>query len=220
MKVLICDIGHLGEEFVERCREVLPEWRREQMDRYKHELGKVQCAVGWLLVWSCMIQEDGWNEKWTYNNYGKPYFDGRDDMFFSISHCRDAVAAVVAEEEVGIDIEEIGRYRESLVRYTLSDEEIDGINGIKGVDKEEFMRLWTRKEAAFKFYGTGITHEIKDILKREDVEIYSTKVGDSMWLSVAMGKKHGVRSLELEVEKVSVDEIYEILEKRRKTVKK
>ena len=193
MKVLVCDnIDKLGVDFIERCRDIMPEWRREQMDRYKHLKGKVQCAAAWLLVWSLEFEvwnRDGLNpftNKWIYNKFGKPYFEGRDDLFFSVSHCGNAVAAVISDEEVGIDIEEISRYRESLVKYTLSDEEfIDWSLEFGAGGADEFIKIWTRKEAAFKCYGTGITHEIKDILKKGDLDIYSTKVGDDKWLSVA-----------------------------------
>ena len=168
------------------------------MERYKHVRGQVQCAVAFLLVWSLEFgvgSRDGQRpsaKKWIYNEFGKPYFDGRDDLFFSVSHCRNAVAAVIADEEVGIDIEEISRYRESLVKYTLSEEEMEVDSSQLTVNEDprfarndRFIRIWTRKEAAFKCYGTGITHDIKNVLKRGDLDIYSVRVGDDKWLSVA-----------------------------------
>ena len=130
---------------------VLPEWRKEQMLRIKHLRGKIQCAVAYLLVnqlVSCSVIQ----LQWKYNEHGKPYFEGRDDLFFSISHCRSAVAVAIDDEEVGVDIEEVGRYREQLVNYVLNEEEKDKMEDKKGM----FIEIWTKKEAVFKLLGTGM----------------------------------------------------------------
>ena len=232
MKILICDnVDELGEDFVARCKEILPEWRREQMMGYKHLRGQVQCAVAWILVEKLKVESGklketscfARNERWVYNEHGKPYFEGRNDLFFSVSHCRGAVAVAVHDEEVGVDIEEISRYRESLENYVLSEEESReyGVESREyGVGSREgrFIEIWTKKEAAFKYYGTGITHEIKDILKRGDVDVYSKKIGDK-FLSVATGKRvekaenveKRVESREYGVEMVGVSELLDFI---------
>ena len=192
MKILVCDnIEELGEDFVAWAETVLPDWRREQMLAIKHLRGRVQCAVAWLLVNHCQMSEGGSsqlevarNDNWIYNDHGKPFFEGRDDLFFSISHCKSAVAVAIDDKEVGIDIEEISRYKESLVEYTMNEEEKRFAD-----KKDKFMEIWTKKEAVFKLLGTGITHEIKDVLKNhKDVNVYSQKIGDR-WLSVATKKQ-------------------------------
>ena len=176
MKIMVCDnIEELGEDFVAWAETVLPDWRREQMLAIKHLRGRVQCAVAWLMVGG---------DNWIYNEHGKPYFEDRKDLFFSISHCKSAVAVAIDDKEVGIDIEEISRYKESLVEYTMNEEE----KRFAG-KKDKFIEIWTQKEAVFKLLGTGITHEIKDVLKNhKDVNVYSQKIGDR-WLSVATKKQ-------------------------------
>ena len=188
MKVLICDnIEELGEDFVKWCMNVLPEWRKEQMLKMKHLRGQIQCAVGYLMVMECIgIHRDACNERWVYNEHGKPYFYGRDDLFFNISHCKSAVAVAVDDEEVGIDIEEVARYKESLVKYVLNDEEKSREYGV-GSREERFIELWTEKEAVFKLYGTGITHDIKDVLKSYDGNLYTWKFGGKV-MTVATRK--------------------------------
>ena len=178
MKILVCDnINELGEDFVEWSMTVLPDWRKEQMLAIKHLRGRVQCAVAWLMI--------GGN--WTYNEHGKPYFADRNDLFFSISHCRSAVAVAIDDAEIGIDIEEISRYKESLVNYSLNTDEVETMctSSPQSNRAESFIELWTKKEAVFKFLGTGITHDIKNVLKNNpDVNVYSQRIGD-MILSVA-----------------------------------
>ncbi len=190
MKILICDnIEELGEDFVERCKEILPEWRKEQMLKIKHLRGRVQCAVGYLMVYQALNEVPccARNDRWRYNEHGKPYFEGRDDLFFSISHCGSAVAVAVDDEEVGVDIEEVKRYREHLVNYVLNEEEVPRC-ARNDNRAEAFIEIWTKKEAVFKLLGTGITHEIKDVLKNNSgIYVVSKKVGER-YLSVATRK--------------------------------
>ena len=190
MKILVCDnIKELGEDFVAWSMTVLPDWRKEQMLAIKHLRGRVQCAVSYLLLQHALqeIPSSVQNDKWVYNEHGKPYFADKNDVFFNISHCRSAVAVAIDDEEIGIDIEEIARYRESLVKYSLNDAEVETTSH-QSDSAESFIELWTKKEAVFKFLGTGITHDIKDILKNNpDVNVYSQRIGD-MILSVATYK--------------------------------
>ena len=187
MKILICDnIEELGEDFVEWSMGVLPEWRKEQMLKIKHLRGKIQCAVAYLMA--CDFDQ---SLPWRYNEHGKPYYADRDDLFFSISHCKSAVAVAIDDEEVGVDIEEVGRYRESLEKYVLSDDECRDkaclVRTGRANNAEAFIEIWTQKEAVFKLLGTGITHEIKDILTKYDGNLYTWKLGDKV-LTVATRK--------------------------------
>lgn len=88
------------------------------------------------------------------NEHGKPYIEG--GPHFSISHCKKAIAVVVSEQEVGIDIEDLERrFSPALIRYTMSKEEQQEGNPIE---------LWTRKEAYLKAIGTGIHGDMKQVL--------------------------------------------------------
>lgn len=192
MKIIICEgIDKLDESFVARSEEILPKWRSDKMFRYKHLRGRVQCALGWMMVeYGMRSMEGSYNKgggmEWGYNEHGKPYLKDK-DIFFNISHCKTAVAVIVADAEVGIDIEEM-RYRESLEKYVLSEEEIAELNKGEELKEESFTRIWTKKEAVFKYYGTGITHDIKNVLKCCDVNIYSKRIGEK-YVSVATEKE-------------------------------
>ena len=223
MKILICDkIDELGEDFVERCKEILPEWRKEQMLKIKHLRGRVQCALGWMLATLAEKEDkrfadkkdkedkkDKKEKRWRYNEHGKPYFEGRNDLFFSISHCGSAVAVAFDDEEVGVDIEEVKRYREHLVNYVLNEEEKDKMDKMDKMDKKEmFIEIWTKKEAVFKLLGTGITHEIKDILKNNsEINVVSKKVG-GRYLSVATRKV--IDNEDITIEFVNIEKICDL----------
>ncbi len=76
-----------------------------------------------------------------------------DGNYWSLSHKPKCVTAVVSEERIGIDIEEIRPRAESIFSLVASDEEWQ-----LGKDKcwDTFFRYWTAKEATLKAVGIGI----------------------------------------------------------------
>ncbi|MBO4567357.1 MAG: 4'-phosphopantetheinyl transferase superfamily protein [Bacteroidales bacterium] len=94
----------------------------------------------------------------------------------------------IDDKEIGVDIEEISRYKESLESYVLNEDEVPRCARNDKSRAECFIEIWTQKEAVFKLLGTGITHDIKNVLKdNPDVNVYSQKIGDKI-LSVATRK--------------------------------
>ena len=94
-------------------------------------------------------------QNWQVDEYGKPISK---DKHFNVSHCKGAVAIVLAEFEVGVDIENVREVETSLIDYVSSESERE-----KVTCGEEFFRLWTAKESLSKAQGRGITNRIKDI---------------------------------------------------------
>ncbi|MFV9646490.1 MAG: 4'-phosphopantetheinyl transferase family protein [Desulfobacterales bacterium] len=81
-----------------------------------------------------------------------------DGNYWSLSHKPAYVAAVVAPERIGIDIEEIRRCSEALFRKIADHREW----GLADTDKFKlFFRYWTAKESVLKAVGTGL----KDLSK-------------------------------------------------------
>ena len=64
---------------------------------------------------------------------------------------------------MGVDVESIRVFKESLVRYTMNDDEIREIESAEHPDVA-FIRLWTMKEATLKLQGTGISKDMKSVL--------------------------------------------------------
>ena len=89
-----------------------------------------------------------------YNEHGKPYIEG--GPFFSISHCKEAIAVALDDQPIGIDIESIRRFDPELVTRTMNDSE-QALIAASDHPERAFTRLWTQKEAILKMQGTGIT---------------------------------------------------------------
>ena len=143
----------------------ISEQRREQALKFKHEQGQRLCVLAYQLLKKGLQQEYGITENpiFEYNEHGKPSIVGHPDICFNLSHCKEAVVCVISDQPVGVDVESIREYKESLVRYTMNDEEIREIEPSKN-PAATFIRLWTMKEATMKLIGTGISNDMKTVI--------------------------------------------------------
>jgi phosphopantetheinyl transferase len=89
--------------------------------------------------------------------HGKPYFKGS-DVFFNYSHCDFGAACIVANCEVGVDIQHIKKVRPSVIQKVCNDFETDLIKS-----NEDFIKIWTMKEAYAKFTGEGFSRGFRSI---------------------------------------------------------
>ena len=161
-------IENLDEAQTMRLIDSLPGWRREAALRFKFLQGKKECAVGYIELLRglrlCFGIED--MPTFVYNEHGKPSLKEYPDKHFSISHCKEAVGCIISECPCGLDIERIRKAKDSLVRYTMSPEEVELIFADSCPDIA-FTRLWTQKEAVLKLLGTGITNDLHHVLNPE-----------------------------------------------------
>ena len=91
-------------------------------------------------VWGCELPET------TVLPGGKPYFPGREDMHFSLSHTKSAVLVAVSACRVGADVET----RRDAVRPALE----KSLFSVPHGDLDLF-ELWTLRESWFKLTGRG-----------------------------------------------------------------
>ena len=72
---------------------------------------------------------------------GKPFFPGRPELCFNLSHSHGAAVCAIHDKPVGIDVEKLRPAPKRLAA---------------GMEDEAFFRLWTAREAAVKRRGQGI----------------------------------------------------------------
>lgn len=161
------DIAHFD---FEAALPLLSDQRREQALKFKHEQGRKTCAAAYLLLCEGLRKEYGITEKpvFEYGEHGKPAIIGHPEIHFNLSHCREAAICVIADHPVGVDIESIREYKESLVRYTMNDDEQRQIQEAE-CPNVAFIRLWTMKEAVLKKSGMGINNDMKTVLRGDEL---------------------------------------------------
>lgn len=154
------DMSAMTQADVARMLPLVSIERREKALRYKHLLGQWTTLKSYEMLLD-LLRETGYepdDSAWQYNEYGKPFLP--DGPAFSLSHCRAGVAVVIDERPIGIDIETIRPYNDSLARRVMNEQEMRMIDG----RAEAFTRLWTQKEAVLKLRGTGIVDDLKQVL--------------------------------------------------------
>ena len=170
--------NHMDESSEQEVARLLPlvsEQRREQALRYTHMFGQYCCLKSYemlqQLLTSCRYPISNSplgrpisskRPSFLYNEHGAPYLE--DGPYFSISHCKQGIAVVVSDQPVGIDIEGMRSVDDGLVRKTMNTQEQDQIAAAANPE-QEFIRLWTRKEAYVKMLGTGIISDMHQILQ-------------------------------------------------------
>lgn len=154
---------------IEKAIGEVSEQRRQQALRFKFEEGRRLCLSAYLLLKRALKREYGISENpvFEYSADGKPSIAGHPEIHFNLSHCRLAAVCVVSDVPVGIDVESVRPFKESLARYVLSDAEYQSVVSSPNPDAE-FIRLWTMKESLLKLTGEGIRRDLKTLLE-EDV---------------------------------------------------
>ena len=150
---------------LEAALKEISEQRREQALKFKHEQGQRLCVLAYQLLKQGLREEYGINDNpvFEYNEHGKPSIVGHPEIYFNLSHCKEAAVCVISNHPIGVDVESIREFKESLVQYTMNDEEIREINA-SAQPASAFIRFWTMKEATMKLIGTGISNDMKTII--------------------------------------------------------
>lgn len=128
--------------------ELLSEKRRRELEKLNKAEDKQRCLVAGLLLRHALGEAA---EKLMYGEKGKPYLSG--GACFNISHSGEYVVLAVSENNLGVDIERIGVYKEKLAQRCCTEEEF---LWLENRDKSDFFRLWTGKEAVMKATGLGL----------------------------------------------------------------
>lgn len=185
MKTILCindHIAEMSEEQTGKLIDSLPGWRREVALRYKHLQGRRECAVGYVELLRGLRVRFGINgfPSFSYNEHGKPFLQEYPDLFFSISHCKEAAGCLVAGCPCGLDVECIRKAKPDLVRHTMSPEETERIFSNPFPDIA-FSHLWTQKEAVLKLKGTGIIDDLHSVLEPEKLQGLELHTVENPW---------------------------------------
>jgi phosphopantetheinyl transferase len=110
---------------------------------------------------------------------GKPHFpkSSDSDLHMSISHCKGGIAFIIADEPVGIDVEEISRMNLKISRRICTENELKLLENAE--DNQELLcKLWVLKEAYSKLTGKGLSQGFNTIETAGNDKLLTIKRGD------------------------------------------
>lgn len=154
MKILYTCLDAIEYAAVERYAALLPDYRREKIDRLRFDSDKLLSLAAGLL-----IRRTVGDAPIILNEHGKPYVRGG-GVYYSVSHsgCRAAIA--VDSAEVGLDVEKLpDRDYMKIARRFYHPNELSCIQNADDPARA-FTRIWTRKEAYLKQIGIGIATDL------------------------------------------------------------
>lgn len=145
----------------------LPEWRKQQAERYRFFSDKVLSAKSFIMLKEALLADYGIDGdiRFRYSKNGKPYLVSHPDVHFNISHCTNGIICAISKKcPVGCDIEDIvPQIDDNLLNGCFNSKERQTI--IKAPSPQlEFTMLWTRKEALLKLTGEGLQNDMVNIL--------------------------------------------------------
>ena len=150
--IYYCDMKKF-EHLFEECVSLLPEKRRQKAERIINKNEALLSATAGLMMKEVLnITEDS---MLFYGEHGKPFLEN--GPFFSVSHSRQFSLLAVSENEIGIDIEMHQSPSERLIERCFTEEE----QAFAKLCTENFLRIWTAKEAVLKLLGTGFSYSPK-----------------------------------------------------------
>jgi 4'-phosphopantetheinyl transferase len=168
MLYLFSKVDQLPDEFPATCSSFLPERRRIQMMSYRRISDRKLCASAYLLLVYALKYERLFNAlpEFGYGANGKPFLFNYSNVHFNLSHCQGAVACILSDKEVGIDIEQVSEYDDELAQTICNEQEYLWVieNSDLFIRAQRFTKLWTIKESILKWRGSGIDGDVKKIL--------------------------------------------------------
>ena len=97
------------------------------------------------------------------NEFGKPYLENN-ELFFNVSHTNDYVLFAISKDEIGVDVEDLNRYKNNKSKLDRIKSRICNSFDFEEEKKgSSIIRIWTIKEAFLKCIGLGLVDDINDI---------------------------------------------------------
>ena len=158
----------VSEEAIAELLPLVSDERREEALKYKHLFGQFACLKSYVMLRE-LLEQKGLSHPFLFvkNEHGKPFLKDHPEIHFNISHCKNGIAVAVSDQPIGIDIESYRNVSDSLIRYTMNEEERHIIETSDDPIRT-FTEYWTKKEAVFKLRGTGITHNLHNLLDGDE----------------------------------------------------
>lgn len=172
MKFYLSYLKDFSENEYNECFALMSETRKNAVLRHKNEKNRKSTVLGEHLARkavSALLNVDEKDIHFSRDENGKPFVLNH-DVEFSISHSGEVVVCAVDKAKIGIDVEMIRPINLRVTKIACTENEKEFVFSADSEEekKERFFKIWTAKEAYFKWLGTGITNlrevEYSDLL--------------------------------------------------------
>ena len=148
VKLLIVDID-LARSYHHYLLKNINEEQKEKALRFKFEKDQLRCLLSSYLI--DQLSKDELKK----NDMGKPYYEN--GPYFNISHSGKYVIMAIANQEVGVDIEEDIEKNMDILLNIFNEAEAKMIK-----EHADFYYLWCAKESLIKCMGSSVS-KIKEV---------------------------------------------------------
>ena len=149
---------------------------KEYVCRYKFEKDRLRSLIGRLMLFvfadrytdesfkevNIITGTDEFTEEKisdiviSIDENGKGRIENREGLFFNISHSKDYCVLALADEEVGVDIQEIKPLKTNIPKRFFTEYDNEYIDQSEEGRIERFTEVWSAKESFAKLTGNGI----------------------------------------------------------------
>ena len=173
-----------GNDCFENLNSLLSVQRYQKVQRLRSNSGRDASAAAYLLLRFALFEVYGINEPVEFElaAKGKPTLKVYPDIHFNLSHSQGVAACVVADFEVGVDVQNVRKVSGKTAKRVLTKEEYEVLLTTNNPD-DYFCKIWTIKESYVKMTGQGITAELGEISAEQIENIFAFK-GDDYYCSV------------------------------------
>ncbi len=167
MKYAIKKINEvLKEEELQTAILSFDVFRRQELLQMKSKRKQMQSSAVTMLLYD-LLQEFGLKQVELIKDHnGYPSIKGHPELYVSLSHSGEYVAAAVSRDPIGIDIQKKeDKNREAFVTryFTKMEQDIVFCEETIFDESSRFLMIWTGKESYLKMVGTGIRRPLKSI---------------------------------------------------------
>ena len=182
VKLYYAKITNLYDEkcFEEKIKQV-KEKRQVRIFEYCQKKDRCRSLAASLLLKMALEREGICYDEvcFAQKTGGKPYLLLQSGLFFSLAHAQEMAVCVIADQEVGVDVERKDRLTGKKEEYRT----------------ETLISIWTKKESYVKMTGKGLTEKLMTIDTLSNAFYQQMLLDDMYILSVctALVDEGGVR---------------------------
>ena len=159
MKIIYDNINNYSEIEYDYFLSLIKNEKQKKINKLINSDDKKRSILGEILFIKILDEfKVNYNSIRIYKNkYGKPLIKDL-NIYFNISHSKDYVVCVAAENQIGIDIEYIRKINNNVVSQFATFNERTYINNNDKNFNQKCFEIFTLKEAYFKCIGTNLNN--------------------------------------------------------------